>query len=101
MPHLEALDDPLEGLKTHRERYFQNSFLPCISYICQLTSLKPVYIGATVAPHTRSLKAKLHTISNPGRRDLMPLLNKPMMTITLDTKRKMLSNNVRRENQLA
>ncbi|CAH3114409.1 unnamed protein product, partial [Porites lobata] len=53
----------------------------------------PVYIGATVAPHRRSLKAKLHTISNPGRRDLMPLLNKPMMTITLDTKRKMLSNN--------
>ena len=88
-----------------------SKFVSTVSYICQLTSqtflfikfliLKPAYIGATVAPHRRSLKAKLHTISNPGRRNLMPLLNKPMMIIALDTKHQMLSNIVRGENQLA
>ena len=86
-------------------------FVSTISKVCQLTShtslfikffiLKPALIGATVAPHRKSLKAKLQTISNPGRRDLMPLLNKPMMTIALDTKHQMLSNIVRGENQLA
>ena len=86
-------------------------FVSTISKVCQLTShtllfikffiLKPAFIGATVAPHRRSMKAKLQTISNPGRRDLMPLLNKPMMTITLDTQHQMLSNIMRGENQLA
>ncbi|CAH3114388.1 unnamed protein product, partial [Porites lobata] len=60
----------------------------------------PAFIGATVAPHRRSLKAKLHTISNPEGRDLMPLLNKPIMIIALDTKHQMLNNIVRGENQL-
>jgi len=86
-------------------------YVVTISKICKLTShtflfikfliLTAAFNGATVAPHRRSLKAKLHTISNPGRRDLMPLLNKPMMNMALDTKHQMLSNIVRRENQLA
>ena len=86
-------------------------YVVTISKICELTShtflfikfliLTAAFNSATVAPHRKSLKAKLQTISNPGRRDLMPLLNKPMMTIALDTEHQMLSNIVRRENQLA
>ena len=51
-------------------------FVRCLILIPDVTD--------AVAPHRRSVNDKLHSISSPGRMDLIPLLSNAMMTAVLD-----------------
>lgn len=55
--------------------------------------------GATIAPHTRSVKVKLHSSNSPERMELTPVLKSAMMTDALEMKHQILNSSVTGESQ--